>query len=163
MMKKLVTILLCAAVCCCVFGACAKNSNKNNIADNTDLLQPTTAVDIEKLQPDEDFTGDYKNDNYTAHIEKNAEDEMVITIKSAPKDGVGYEWVIKGFFSAETYRVHYSDAVKTVITYNKKGGEKSRKEEYNYGAGRIQFSDDKHFVWNNSVERLDGSNEFAKQ
>ena len=159
-MKKLITVLLCVAVCGCIFGGCAK---KNNAAGNTDLLQPTTAIDIEKLQPDEDFVGDYKNDDYTAHIEKNENDEMVITITSVPKDGIGYEWVITGYFANETYRVNYSDAVKSVITFNKKGAEKSRKEEYNYGAGRIQFSDDSHFEWHNSVERLEGSNQFAKQ
>lgn len=95
--------------------------------DSAEKLKPTKSVDIEKLVPDEDFAGDYKNDDYSAHIEKNDECEMVITISSEAKDGIGYEWVIKGFFGDETYRINYTDAEKFKISYNSSGAEKAVK------------------------------------
>lgn len=119
-------------------------------------------MNYEELVPDEDFVGDYKNDGYTAHVEKDENGEMVITVKSVVKEGVGYEWILKGYFSDETYRVNYTDAVKYVISYKSDGSEKSRETEYSNGAGRITFADTGHFTWTNSIEKLEGSNEFAK-
>lgn len=157
-MKRAIVIILAVALCVCVLCSC----NKKN-PDGSDNLKPTEPINIEELVPDEDFVGDYKNDDYTAHVEKSDGGEMVVTIKSAPKDGVGYEWVIQGFFSDETYRVNYTDAVKYTVSYNSNGKEKSRETEYENGAGRITFADTEHFTWNNSMENIEGSNEFIKQ
>ena len=161
-MKKILAIIFAAALCFTVLCSCSKKDNANNSADRSDRLKPTENINIEELVPDEDFVGDYKNDDYTAHVEKNDGGEMVITIKSAPKDGTGYEWVIQGFFSDETYRVNYTDAVKYMVAYSSSGNERSRETVYDNGAGRITFTDTEHFIWNNSMEILEGSNEFTK-
>ena len=160
-MKRTITVLLCLALCSVIFASCGKNSPK--VGNDNGKLKPTEAVDIEKLQPDDDFAGDFKNEGYTAHIEKDENGEMSVTIKSIPKDKVGYEWTMSGFFSDEYYRINYDNAVKSVIGYDEKGNEKDRTAEYENGAGRIAFSDADHFTWNNSMETTENNNEFIRQ
>ena len=161
-MKKIIALAMVSVLCICVFCACSKKNGDKNDNSSYDVLKPTEEVNIEELVPDEDFVGDYKNDDYTAHVEKDENSEMVITVRSVVKDGTGYEWVLRGYFSDEYYRVNYTDAVKYAVSYKTDGSEKSRETVYENGAGRISFADTGHFTWSNSMETLEGSNEFAK-
>ena len=163
-MKKFLALLLSLVLCLGFFSACAKGDGTTDSSNNTDtkILQPTEAVDPETLLPDEDFTGDYQNETYTAHIEKNDAEEMVVTITTAVTDGTATAWQMSGFFGDETYRINYDNAVKAVITYDSSGAEKSRENEYEDGVGRIQFTDSEHFTWHNGMEVLDDESEFVK-
>ncbi len=147
-MKKMTAIILSLMLCVCVFSACAKG-NTSKEATN-DKLQPTEAADIEKLQPDEVFTGDFKNEQFTAHIEKNENDEIVVTIQSEEQKA---QWTMSGYFGYETYRVNYDNAVKSV-----KG---NAEMEYENGDGRIQFTDSDHFIWENGMESIE-NNQFER-
>lgn len=160
-MKKITIILLAATLCLALFSGCsAKSENKS--AYEEDKLAPTEAVDPETLLPSEDFLGTYQNEEYTLTAVINENDEMVITITSAIHEGVGYEWVCQGYFSDENYRVNYTDGLKYKIAYDNAGTEQSRETVYDYGAGRIQFSDTDHLLWKNNVEDIEENTEFTR-
>ena len=158
-MKKAITVLISFILCVALLSACSGNKD---VVIKSEKLSPTEAIDAEKLKADEDFAGDFKSDIYTAHIEKDKNGEMVVTIRSAVKNNIGYEWKISGFFANETYRINYTEATKYVITYKSDKTEKSRKKEYEGGSGRIQFSDSNSFKWNNDMEKLESDKEFER-
>ena len=122
---------------------------------------PDLTIPPESLRPDDDFTGLFSNGEYNALITKNDGDEMAVAIVSAKPDKTGCEWTMSGYFSDENYRIRYSNAVKTVITYGKDGSEASRVTEYENGSGVIQFSDTGAFTWINNMEPIE-KNEFIK-
>ena len=101
-MKRIIAITLSLLLCACVFGACAKNPSDKNAVN--EKLQPTEKVNAESLLPDETFIGDFKNEKYSALIEKNENDEMVITIISEENNT---QWTMSGYFGYETYRINY--------------------------------------------------------
>ena len=143
-MKRFFAVILSFLICACFFTACSKNKE---VIDENDIIKPTEAVDVEKLKPDEEFAGDFKSKDCTAHIEKNGEGEMTVTIKSAVKDGVCTEWKMSGFFGDKSYRIIYDNCLKATVKYSKDGKEKSRQNEYENGSGIIQFSDGDKFSW----------------
>ena len=160
-MKRIITLLLCLAVISTVLTACSKGQGGSNT--DVEKLKPTETVDAGKLQPDEDYTGDYANDEYTAHIEKDENGEMTVLIRSKAEDGAFYEWTMSGYFSEEHSRINYDNAVKYLVSLNNKGREKNRSAEYENGAGRISFTDTGHFVWNDSMEAGKENTEFERK
>ena len=162
-MKKTIGIFLVICLCFSFFAGCASQNSKKENELGVEKLHPTSKVDIEKLLPYNDFLGTYSNDDYSLTAEMNDEDEMVFTVKSKIVDLKSYEWSFKGYFSDENYRVTYSGGTKTEVTYDKNNKEKSRKAVYDYGSGRIQFSDTEHLTWKNNAELLEGSNEFSRE
>ncbi len=147
-MKKAISLLICAALCVCIFSGCSKIGD----ASKDVKLKPTEPVNAEDLIPENEFIGTYKNKDYTATVEKNEDGVFTVSIKSAVKDNKNAEWTLSGYFSSETYRINYTDAVKTVITYDRNGKETERKNEYENGMGRIQFTSDGDLIWNNSLD-----------
>lgn len=156
-MKKGIILLLILVLITAFFG-CSKGSNI--IGERA--LKPTEAVDEKDLIPTDEFYGTFKNSDYTMVIEKTDNEEMHVSVKSAPKNNVGYEWDFSAAFSISTYRINYTDAVKTKVTYDKNGKETSRSTEYNNGVGRIQFSDKDNLKWENSMDSLN-NNKFTRQ
>ena len=150
-MKKVLVILLSAALIMCMFSACVEEDGI--VGDRR--LKPTESVNEEDLIPENDFVGVYVSDGYTMTVEKRNGEEMLVTVTSPVKNNVSYEWKISGFFSEQTARINYTDAVKTAINYDKNGKETSRSDEYTYGTGRIQFSDTKNLTWNNTLDRIE--------
>ena len=102
------------------------------------------------------FLGTYINNAYTVNVEQAPDGELTFTVTDKPDDSVGYEWTITGFYNGDTYRVNYSDAVKTKITYNENGTEAGRETVYGNGIGRMQFTDDGALLWENENEAEEG-------
>ena len=149
-MKRITALLLTAVICAAVFGGCSKKA----VIVEDRKLKPTEPIKAEDLLPEEEFLGTFVNDDYIMVIEQTDNDRIHITVKSAVKDKIGYEWDIYSIFSNSTYRINYTDAVKTVVNYDKNGKETSRENEYENGVGRIQFSDSNTLKWENSMDSL---------
>ena len=147
-MKKAITVLLSAVLLVCIFGACAKSDDI--IGDKK--LKPTESVNIEDRLEEDEFIGTYANEDYTMTVEQGENGMLKVVVKTPVKDRVSYEWQFGGYFSRETYRINYTQGVKTVISYDKDGNETGRETEYDDGVGRVQFSDSKALQWNSSLD-----------
>jgi predicted small secreted protein len=162
-MKRIIIALL---VLCCLLCACKKTggadvTNGGDVIGEIEKLVPKTDESKEALTESE-LTGVFTNETYTVNVDSD-NGEMVFTVSAKGKEeNTGYEWVIKGFFSSDNNRVNYTDAVKYVISYDKNGNERSREKEYDYGSGRMQFTDKDHLTWNNITE-LSGGSDLVRQ
>ena len=161
-MKKIFLTILSLAICLLIFGACGENTDDKATADEAAAATADEAtVAAEDFRADNEFAGDYGNDEYSAHIVKKPNDELSITIKSAMQDGKSFEWTMSGYLSDVNYKVIYDNGVKTVISYKSQGKEKSRETEYENGSGKIVFNDNSGFTWINGMENIE-NNEFAR-
>ena len=157
-MKRALILLLSVMLCACFLASCSKG----DVGIGDIELKPTKAVNAEDLISAEKFIGSFSNKEYKMTVQ-NAEKGLVhVTIKSKIKKNVSYEWEIEAFFSEQTYRINYTDAIKTVVKYDKNGNETNREEMYNNGVGRIQFSDSDNLTWQNSVDNIK-TNQFTRQ
>jgi cytoskeletal protein RodZ len=131
-----------------------------------DETQSTAASDEEDTNGAEDTTGEtvsakaflgaYRNSDYTVNVEQAPDGELTFTVTGKPDGNVGYEWTITGYYSGDTYRVNYKDAVKEEITYGEDGAETSRKTVYGNGIGRMQFTEDGALLWEDETEAAGG-------
>lgn len=131
-----------------------------------DETQSTAAPDEEDDDGGEDETGEtvsakaflgaYRNSDYTVNVEQAPDGELTFTVTGKPDGNVGYEWTITGYYSGDTYRVNYKDAVKEEITYGEAGAETSRKTVYGNGIGRMQFTEDGALLWEDETEAAVG-------
>ena len=173
-MKKMIAALtLCFAVCACLFAACKKEPPAPTGTDAS-TAAPTSGTETEtEPAPTEEetdgaenesegnvpakaFLGVYRNSGYTVNVEQAPDGELTFTVTAEPDGNVGYEWTITGYYSGDTYRVNYKDAVKEEITYSEDGAETGRKTVYENGIGRMQFSDDGALLWQNETEASGG-------
>lgn len=159
-MKRLLIIALTALVVLS-FCACAEEKENNSIK----VKKPTIAETIapEKLLPESEFGGVYKNKDYTVKAVQGKDDLFTFTVESVKKSNQINKWKMTGYFGAQTYRVSYTDARNIKITYSKNGKEKSCETVYTNGAGRFEFKDTKTLIWENSMELLDGSNKLVRK
>ena len=148
-MKKIIAVLLCAALFASFFAACKK---ENNTQTSDIILKPTQKVNTASLKPEADFLGTYANEAYTVEVTKAEDGQLHISIRENAKTA-DISWEMDGWFSKETCRVNYTDAVKV------ENGE----TKYDYGTGRLQFSENGTLIWDNYTEQLSGSTEMQKQ
>lgn len=158
-MKKILATIIVLTLCFCLFTAC-KGKSTDDEATNSTTAEAT--ISAEEFRSDEDFTGNYSNDAYTAKIVKDKSGELTVTITSVKQNNTSYEWTMSGYLSDINYKVIYDNAVKTVISYNSEGKEKSRETEYENGSGRIVFDDNNGFTWENEMESIE-SNTFTRE
>ncbi len=161
-MKKVLCVILCAMLTACVFAGCSKEG-KSAEQKKFDSLTPSQSVNYDELIPIYEFVGTYTNDDYTVVVEQESDQILSFTVTTNKKDGnTGCEWQMMGYFSDQTYRVHYTEAVKYTVSFDKNGEETDRTAENKNGIGKMQFTDSDKLFWENDTERLDGSNEFVK-
>ncbi len=156
-MKKVLILSFISVLIICVISGCSKN--KDIVGDPE--LKPTEPIKAEDLIPADNFLGTYKNDTYTMEVKKGEDGQFNVFINSAIENRTSYEWEINAFFSNDTYRLNYTDAVKTVVTYDKNNKELKRTTEYDNGVGRLQFFDDTSLRWENEIDNI-SNNEFKK-
>ena len=157
-MKKLTTIILILIMCLFLFTACSESSDDESTPDESEIATVDEAtVSPENFRSDNEFTGYYGNDEYSAHIVKNANDELSVTITSAVQDGQSYEWTMSGYLSDINYKIVYDNAVKASVSYDSEGKEKSRETEYENGSGKIVFDDNNGFTWENGMENIENN------
>lgn len=162
-MKKALCVLLCVALTVCIFAGCSMGDGKSAEQEKFDSLKPTESVNYDDLIPIYEFVGTYTNDDYSVVV-KQESDQILTFIVTTNKndDGTGYEWQMTGYFSDQTYRVNYTEAVKYAVTFDKNGDETDRTAEYEIGSGTMQFTDSDKLFWENDTERLDDSIELAR-
>ena len=151
----LTTVLMFALICT----ACSDtSSNGTAYTIETRMFKPTEASDKKGIISKENFFGDFKNDTYTAHIQKKEdnedEDAIIITIQSKIVDKERYEWTMSGYFSEVSMRINYTKAQKDIVKVDSFGNEIEKTVDYINGMGRIQFSDIDHFEWENNYEQI---------
>ena len=163
-MKKIVITALMMALSLALFSACAESDKAKSTPDEV-YTRPATGdeptIPSEEFRPLNDFVGTYRNDDYTAQITKDKNEELSVKITSAVRDGESFEWTMSGFLSNINYKVHFDNAVKTVITYNSEGKETNRETAYENGSGRLVFNDNKAFSWYNGMESIENT-EFTR-
>lgn len=161
-MKKNFAAILILTLCLLLFTACGESNEDTSTKDEASPATVDEAtVAPEDFRADNEFAGDYSNDEYTAQIVKNANEELSVTITSTVQDGKSCEWTMSGYLSDVSYKMIYDNAVKTVITYNSEGKEKSRETEYESGSGKLVFDDNNGFTWYNGMENIE-NNVFAR-
>ena len=133
------------------------------VPDETETAAESTEEDTAGAEDESEatvsakaFLGVYRNSGYTVNVEQAPDGELTFTVTAEPDGNVGYEWTITGYYSGDTYRVNYKDAVKEEITYSEDGAETGRKTVYENGIGRMQFSDDGALLWQNETEASGG-------
>ncbi len=162
-MKKALCVLLCVALTVCIFAGCSKGDGKSAEQEKFDSLKPSESVNYDDLIPIYEFVGTYTNDDYSVVVEQESDQILTfIVTTNTNDDGTGYEWQMTGYFSDQTYRVNYTEAVKYAVTFDKNGDETDRTAEYEIGSGTMQFTDSDKLFWENDTERLDGSIELAR-
>lgn len=162
-MKKILSLLLCMALTACFFAGCSKGDGKSAEQEKFDSLMPSESTNYDELIPIYEFAGTYANDDYTVLAEQESDQILKFTVTTnTNENGKGYEWQMAGYFSDQTYRVHYTEAVKYAVTFDKNGAETDRTAEYENGSGTMQFTDNNKLFWENNSERLDGSLELAR-
>ena len=159
-MKKILIIALTALVS---LSFCSCSDVEKSEQMTVERPELSKSADPEKLLPESEFGGVYKNNDYTVKAVQGDDGLFTFTVVSAKKNNRIYKWKMTGYFGAQTYRVSYTDARKINITYFKNGKEKSRETVYKNGAGRFEFKDANTLVWENSMEPIDGSNEFVRK
>ena len=161
-MKKIICVVLCAVLSACALAGCSKggNSQKSKDADN---LFPSESVNYDKLTPIYEFAGTYKNDDYTVVVELESDQILKFTVTTNKnKDGRVDEWQMTGYFSDQTYRVNYNQAVKYTVDFDENGEEKQRTAEYENGSGRMQFAEGNKLFWEHDTQKLEGNTELTK-
>ncbi len=168
-MKKTIIVSAVIIILACVFTGCESNTaNKEDestvtVIDAADIIAADTTIKPEDVGTEDNYFGTFANEDYTLSIEADESGMMNFTIKSAIKDNKADQWSFKGYYSTESNIVNYSNAVRSEISYDKNGSEKSNTTVYEDGAGRIIFTDTDHIVWKSSSDRLDGNNEFVRE
>ncbi len=166
-MKRITSLSLALIICLCAFAACGKKEDDREkssgpIMSSTDKIAPTEEVNIETAKTEDDFFGEFGNDDYTASAQAGEGNIMIFTIKSKISENKSDEWVIKGYYSEESSLVNYTGAVRYEINHDRTGAEKSRETVYENGAGRIVFDGPDKFTWHNSTDFIEGNTEFAR-
>ena len=160
-MRKIIAAALCTALGLLAFAGC-KQAEEEKIVDKESERQVLVIESNFASQPDEkSIAGTYKNEDYTMTAQRADDGLFSFTIKSEIADGKSYEWKMTGFPGKGHFS--YSDAEKSVITYDRNGTEKSRETEYTAGSGRIEFADDGSMIWEDFMETTKGSRSFSKQ
>ena len=93
------------------------------------------------------FIGEYQCDRAHALVECSGNEDARITIEWGSSAWELARWDIVGRLDTDTLTVAYSDAAKSIITYDNDGGIKSQETEYEDGTGTITFNDDGTFTW----------------
>ena len=60
---------------------------------------------------------------------------------------------MSGDYDADTWRVNYTNGVKTLTVFDESGNEVESKTEYEDGYGRIQFVSANQLVWQDEYEQ----------
>ena len=159
-MKRALALLFVFVFCLGLFASCGKK-NPTEI-DPEDRIVPTEAPDLATVKTEDDLFGAFSSGDYSASLEAGENGTVVLTIKDKKAENKSHEWVITGYYGKENNIINYRNAVKYEITYDRTGAEKSRETLWGNGTGRIVFDGRDGFVWKNSYETLDGSNEFKR-
>ena len=165
MNKKLISMILCGLICAAALTGCSQEEKKEKVEPTTYEVEgrlPSEDVNYDELIPSNEFVGTYKNEDYTVKAAQVSDEIMSFQVKSKKKEKTVCKWTIEGYFDEQTYYVHYTDAVKTKITYNSKGVKLSSKTEYEDGTGVMMFSGDGKLYWKNTREMPDGNVVFTK-
>ena len=119
-------------------------------------------MNIETAKTENDFFGEFGNEDYTASAQAGEGNIMIFTVKSKISENKSDEWGIKGYYSEESSLVNYTGAVRYEITHNRTGAKKSRETVYDNGAGRIIFDGPDKFTRRNSTDFIEGNTEFTR-
>ena len=106
---------------------------------------PDDTTDLDK------YTGTYAYSRCTIEVsETGRPDELKFDIRWSGSAYDGNKWSMSGIFDPDTFRVTYSNSVKTYYIFDK--NEKETTEvRYTDGIGRFQFVDD-YLLWQDEQE-----------
>ncbi len=104
-------------------------------------------MDDDGQNPVMNFVGEYACDRAHALVEALGAEDALITIEWGSSAWELARWVITGTLDTDTLTVAYSDAVKSVVTYDDNGEVTDEKVEYEDGTGTIVFGEDNSFTW----------------
>lgn len=92
---------------------------------SSDKTASTEEVNIETAKTENDFFGEFGNEDYTASAQAGESNIMIFTVKSKISENKSDEWGIKGYYSEESSLVNYTGAVRYEITHNRTGAKKA--------------------------------------
>ncbi len=93
------------------------------------------------------FIGEYRCDRAHALVECFDKQDAWITIEWGGSATELAHWDIMGRLDPDTLTIAYSNATKSIITYDDKGEIVSQEPEYEDGTGTITFHNDGTFTW----------------
>ncbi len=99
-----------------------------------------------------DYVGDYQSDRCTISVTDEGNNTAKIKVHWGSSAFESAEWEMTGDFDADTMRIRYTDAVKTIVVFDENGTQTEAKEEYNDGYGRLQFHTDGTMSWQDEKE-----------
>lgn len=115
------------------------------------------------VNPVKDYEGTYQCDRAVLTVKATGKNDADITVEWASSAFENTVWTFSSSFDTSTYRINYSDGVKTNYIYDENGNVKSKKVVYNDGMGRVQFHKDKQtLVWRDEKEQQNGEMTFTK-
>jgi hypothetical protein len=100
----------------------------------------------------EDTLGDYVCGRCNITVEAGDEGDLKFSIHWGGSAFESYDWTMSGYYDADTWRVNYTGAVKTLTVFDEDGNETESKVEYDDGYGRMQFVSDNQLLWQDEVE-----------
>ena len=93
------------------------------------------------------FIGEYQSGRAHATVDCFGNEDAWITVEWGSSAWELARWDIVGRLDTETLTIDYSNAAKSVITYDDNGEVKSQEPEYEDGTGTITFHNDGTFTW----------------
>lgn len=106
------------------------------------------------------YAGVYGAGRCTVRIEPVSDSEAKVSIVWGDSAFEAYEWEMTGYFNPDTYRLTYSDCVKTDVVFAEDGSE-TRTVLYEDGVGRFQLQPDHSMEWQDEQDNAGEDMEFV--
>ena len=149
-LKRTICLLLAGVLCLVLLAACGKTE--------TPAAEPTgeehTVTEATPVTF-EDIAGNYVCGRCNITVETGENNEVKISVHWGSSAFEFYDWTMSGVYDADTWRVNYTDGVKTLTVFDESGNETEARTEYKDGCGRIQFVSDKQLLWQDEKELED--------
>lgn len=171
-LKKTIALVLACVLCLALFAACGKSeapiqepsaSEQNGTAPAEKPASEEPATDepssegmtTQEATPlqFEDLAGNYVSGRCNITVETGENNEVKISVHWGGSAFESYDWTMSGDYDADTWRVNYTNGVKTLTVFDESGNEVESKTEYEDGYGRIQFVSANQLVWQDEYEQ----------
>ncbi|MBQ4207382.1 MAG: hypothetical protein II621_03680 [Clostridia bacterium] len=147
-MKKAVSLLLACVLCLALFAACGKTETPAGEPDSEEhTVSEATPVTFEEI------AGNYVCGRCNITVETGENNEVKISVHWGSSALEFYDWTMSGVYDADTWRVNYTNGVKTLTVFDESGNETESKTEYEDGYGRIQFVSANQLMWQDEYEQ----------
>ena len=147
-MKKTILFVLAFLLTGALLAGCGKTETPAGEPDSEEhTVSEATPVTFEEI------AGNYVCGRCNITVETGENNEVKISVHWGSSALEFYDWTMSGVYDADTWRVNYTNGVKTLTVFDESGNETESKTEYEDGYGRIQFVSANQLMWQDEYEQ----------